>query len=301
MWHKFIGVIVFILLLVLNVSPVKANSAAPLYAIIVEIEGCDYENSDEFYNVDVLVNTTRYSSYNFLDSVNQYYTIEYPDYTDFDYLKVTEGDWVSYSAYFENADVNINVCYIELVDTLDFVNPILEIKVVYFNDLGETLFTSELININPELANSRIEGSILFNPTTLEVTNAITEYDNSSIFDTLQIIAMFTYASILFIPLLIYVSSLFEALISGFFKFKKIKRTSVFWLNIITQIIMYILFSKINLEYYVTLVIVEIAIYTSEYLVLIKVYKEEDKRKVLYFILIANTVTLLMGHLLGFY
>lgn len=301
MGYKIYFAMLVVFMIILNVMPVQANSAAPLYAIVVEIEGCTYENRETFNNIDVLFDKTSYNDSNVSETVNNDFLNYHPDYSNYDYMNDTSSNWISYGAYYKDAEIQYDGCYLELVNSLTFDLPILEIKIVNFNDLGETIFLSEIVDINPELANSRIEGSILFNPITFEITDTMEEYKPSSVFDNLELLVMAIFASLLFIPILILISSLTETILSIFFKFNNISKLSIFILNIFTQFLMYFAFSISNLPYYLSLVIIEIVIYSIEYLILINVFKEESNRKILYFVIVANTATLLLGHLLSLY
>lgn len=296
--------ILFIFMILSNIRAVEANSAAPVYVINVVIEGCMYDNNEGFHNIDILINKTSYESRNILDTVNENYIYFNPNYEDYEYMNDTDSDWISYAAYYKNADVQNDTCFISLIDVLSFDIPVLEIKIVYFNDLGETIHLSDVIEIDPEIAGIRIEGSIYFNPDTFEITNNIQideGYKPPLAIYFVGAIILSVWGSILMLPVLILFSSTLEALIAVAFRFKFKMVLTILVLNIFTQILMFIFFGIFDYPYYINLVILEIAIYLFEFLTLILIFKEIDKFKIFAFVIVANTFTLILGSIIGIY
>lgn len=295
--------IVSILMILSNIRAVDANAAAPIYLVKVAIEGCTTDNHEDFHNIDILINKTSYESRNILDTVNENYIYFNPNYEDYEYMNDTDMEWISYSAYYKNAEVQNDTCFISLIDVLSFDIPVLEIKIVYFKDLGETIHLSDVIEINPEIAGNRIEGSIYFNPDTYEIVNTIQIYDGYSyrILDHLGAFMLAVFGTILIIPALMLLSSIIEAIIAALFKFKFRMVIFVLILNLFTQVMMYVSFGIFTYPYLTSIIYLEISIYLFEFIVLILMFKKIDRIRIFTFIMIANTATLILGALLGVY
>ncbi len=299
---KVFSILLLLYFVGINIGPVSANSAAPKYSIVVIFEECSASTDAEYPKVDVLINKDTHDS-NIEENINATFKALFPDYHNYDYMNEVNSEWISYEAYYENADVSHGPCSYELVDVLSFDSPILEIKIIHYNDQGETIFLSDIIEIIPEIDGNGISGNIIFNTTTFEITNTIRNKENyfPGYFDYILILGLSYWGSIFLIPVLIMFSSLIETLIAVLFKFKLKMVLTILGLNVFTQLIMFMLFGTMNYPYAVTLIILEFFIYMFEFLVLTLMFNKINKKKILIYVFVANTVTLLLGSILGLY
>ncbi len=120
--------------------------AVPGIAIHIVSEEC---SSDEFTSgyIDLLVKREDIKN-PILSSPSPLFLSLFPEVEHIDYLGVDDTEWTSYLAYVSYAHVeSYGSCYVIFAAELDDYLNYSEVKIVFFNNFGETLYISDAIEL----------------------------------------------------------------------------------------------------------------------------------------------------------
>lgn len=105
----------------------------------------------------------------------------------------------------------------------------------------------------------------------------------------------FLLYGILFIALFIFLSAGIEVLIAIPFQFKGRRLGTIFLINVLTQLGMRSLHFLLPLPYLVNILLLEALVYTVEYCIYVRIFKDIPRRKILLYTVVANTASLAVG------
>jgi len=149
-----IALLLFLLIPTLNLRATPPRLYYGLSVIPVPESALIFDEESEKYvlngHFDLLVKKDDFPSHVFEDEVSALYQELFPDYQSHDYLN--DLDWISYLAYMKGASFTLEL---EPLDRPMFVfghmgsqyKTLNTIKLIYFNDLGETIFISNEVTI----------------------------------------------------------------------------------------------------------------------------------------------------------
>lgn len=158
-------VLIVIMIFMMSVFEVRGMEEGAREGIEVTIysEDCNYDDLLDGYHLDILVRRSQVLE-NVLTIQNASYQTTFGHIETIDYLLEDDAIWISYLAYVENANVygqgTCNQIFAYLNEA--YLNDS-EIKLVYFNDLGETIYLSGVITIPIAEPNETRHGKIIFN------------------------------------------------------------------------------------------------------------------------------------------
>jgi len=163
------------------------------------------------------------------------------------------------------------------------------VKIVLLDSDGKIVKISDSVNINPK------KTGFFMGRITYDAANNIVDapYYNSPFAFLFYI---FTGISVL---VRMCISSSVETLIAIPFKLKPLRK--VFAINIITQAFLVVFMSFCKLPYMWSLLIAEAVVYFAEFKILGFFYKDISTRKLVLFVIAANTISLLLGLALNSY
>ncbi len=154
MKKKLLLILLFLLFPMMSVQATPPRLYYALSVIPEPEESLIYDEVSEKYllegHFDLLVKKSDFPSHVFLDEVSPLYQELFPEYLSHEYLNGDE--WVSYLAYMKDASFTIDL---EPLDRPMFVfgymsgqyKTLKTIKLIYFNDLGETIAISDEVTI----------------------------------------------------------------------------------------------------------------------------------------------------------
>lgn len=172
--------LIFIALFLL-LSPMTVSASEPSAAdgiMIVPSNGNQcYDSFDNPFmgHIDILIYKDDYEDGIILNQINQEFTDLYENTENIEHLNNTE--WISYLAYYKDASVMVAdhcVMYLFADAVQDQYYNINRIKIVYFDDDGHTIFTTEEVEIiHPNAIQARF-GEITLNIESQTVQNSYT-------------------------------------------------------------------------------------------------------------------------------
>lgn len=295
MIKRIVRVVIFLLIVTLSSTEVSANSGPPVVGITISPNVCDLD--EETYesifpgNIDILVRVEDFDEGSFVPMTDQFKSY-YPFYEDIDYLDEIPTGWTSFSAYYvkEYKWGNLAwVCGMEFGDD-NLVKDMKYIRVVYFDDDGNTLFTSEDIKIPNVFFYQDMDSLIYLNTDNNTIETDIVPHTNPYLFlVVISVLALILY------------SVLIEVIVAVIFKLKNKKAIlNILLINLVTQVVMYVyffvIFDSFESRYYLHLFIYEIIVLIVEFAYLYWRLKPSIswKRLALY-VLISNVVSYLLG------
>ncbi len=104
-----------------------------------------------------------------------------------------------------------------------------------------------------------------------------------------------------FSGLIIFLSIITELLAALLFRFKKDYLLQIIIINLCTQIIMRILYIALPFTYLIETIILEVLVYSAEFLIYKKRFKETSTTKIAVYTVVANTLSLVFGIILDCY
>lgn len=159
MYHIIIIVFIFLMMPSLSVSATPP-SAAPGITFVIQSSQCT-ETGFNDGNFDLLVKREDVAG-KILSSESLLYQTLYGDIDSIEYLE-NDPLWISYLAYVENANVSYDgTCYISFAEGEDEFYMFDEVKLVYFDDLGNTLYISDSLEIVHPNSNQARFGEMVF-------------------------------------------------------------------------------------------------------------------------------------------
>lgn len=302
--YKYLKIILIVTIFVVVASTttnVSANSGPPIRGIMIEPDVCEIIYSEEYEgkvtvfpnNFDILVQIDNFDNTRFGEMTDQYKKA-YPFYEDIDYLKDMETGWTSFSAYYTNDEYFIEeepwgdgpYCGIHFGDYRE-VKIIESIKLVYFDDNGDTLYLSDELAVPDVLFYQDRNTIIYFNTTTLTI--------DSRLKPTIDILFMI---SVFF---LILYSVVIEIIVAVIFKFRTKKiLLNIILINVVTQITMYVyfywLYNPHGHSYSEHLMFYEIFVLIVEFLYLNWRFKKTITwKRLMFYVLVSNIVSYFLG------
>jgi len=206
-----------------------------------------------------------------------------------------EDGYVSYTFHYRGAQ-----CYIRIsksgrveffANSEEKLQRFQSIKIAVLDEQGNILQISEPFDPDPSalMAMNLGYANYDYEADTVEVPN----HSNETL--SLGIIGIYILISLAGVVVTVFV----EWLISHFFVSLLLYGKVIVWTNVITQLTMRILFvllySFLLPNYLLWTLLLEVAVYTAEYLVYCKRIPTAPKKTILTYVIVANTVTLLLG------
>jgi len=109
----------------------------------------------------------------------------------------------------------------------------------------------------------------------------------------------YVVVSALSVIMMILLSVFLEWLVAVLFKFSNKERVKILIVNVCTQVAMRLLYFVLPFSYVVETIILEALVYGSEILIYKKTFKEKTVGNVLVYTVVANTISLIIGLLVG--
>ncbi len=265
-----------------------------MIGITVEIDICEYDevNGETFEgNLDILVKIEDIGEDN-ITEINSRYKEEYPFYENIDYLQSIPSGWASFSGQYideESWGPADYVCGMKFGDNT-LVDEVKVIKVVYFDDEGNTLFMSDEV-IVPTVLFYQSRDSLLYLETE---TNTLHSYLEPRTNPYLLLTV------ILVLGLVIY-SIIIELVVALVFKLKSKKALlNIFAINLVTQLVMYgyfaVFFNRTYGNYTMQLLIYEVIVIIVEYLYLKwRLKSHYSTKRLLLYAVISNVISYGLG------
>lgn len=293
---KLLCLFMFLFLLIsMPVTKVTANSGPPIVGITIMPDVCDidYDTEEIMFpgNIDILVRLEDFADEDFGPMTSKFKEF-YPFYEDIDYLDSIPTGWTSFSAFYTREhkwDESIYWCGMEFAD-YRMVPDMEYIRVVYFDDEGNTLLLSDEIEI-PNVYFYQDMDSIIY----LNTTDNTIEVDMNPVTDGYFFLAVFAVLA------LILYSVFIEVITALVLKLRTKKALlNILLINFVTQALMYlyffVIFDGYTDQYYLHLFIYEILVLIVEFLYLNWRLKSQFtwKRLALY-VLISNIISYLLG------
>lgn len=155
-----IAVILFMMLPVFSVYGMEKPSEDAI-EIFIRTNDC-INDVLEGYHLDILVQKEDVPT-TLLESPNDTYLLLYGSIETIDYLEDDDPVWISYSAFVEGAKVyGAGTCYQMFAYMNDEYKHYSRIKIVYFDDFGDTIYMSDVIEIPIPEANMIRHGLLNF-------------------------------------------------------------------------------------------------------------------------------------------
>ncbi|MDY0075328.1 MAG: hypothetical protein WC992_01315 [Acholeplasmataceae bacterium] len=142
-------IIVLILLLSIPMLEVKATPPATPdgIQILISTSSCPIGEAFEGGYLDLLVKREEVTRYTF-DIPTQMYQDYFGHIETIDYLEDDDSIWMSYLAYVQGANIEgFGTCFQEFATQTDEYLAYNEVKLVYFDENGDTLYLSDPIEI----------------------------------------------------------------------------------------------------------------------------------------------------------
>ncbi|MFV0412284.1 MAG: hypothetical protein ACK5L3_03305 [Oscillospiraceae bacterium] len=283
------SLLAIVAVLIFSAVPVYANGPVPGPSLVIYF---DEKLPTDIAYVDLLVpievssndysefNRANGSKFNISDTsqIAQYNENGFVSYT-FHFKGASSGMVIQGPEYESSYSVRFETGLEDLESKIDYI------EVAFLNSQGDILHITEPIKIASTLK-GYFTGGIDINPNTFKVINN-GYYKN---------IWMFIVFPILMIPRMAF-SVILEVIIAYIFKLKPLRKIA--FLNIATQVILTFFMMATSLSYWQSLIVGELAVYLIEALVMLLAYKTYRKRRIITFVLVANTVTLCLGILLN--
>lgn len=281
------------LVLTLSFTEVNAGMEPDYPGVNVRISSDECNNNTAYTftgNVDLLINITDFNANLINDYISDDYKDTYPNYLNNEYLNNTE--WISYYAYYENAQVTHPTnCSIGFSSFTDHQNDLINIKLVYFDDAGNTVYTSEELNIEHASWYQIRSGNITFIMSSYRVDNSY-----SVIFDNFIILLAVLY---FILAILMSFTALVFGKALGLFK-NKLLKVSLYYvlyyfgmLYLLTFIETYVIGNNFNGEMYwmfILVLAVESVLHGFIH------GKGEERRPLIAYYLLINSIFIFFGY-----
>lgn len=298
-FKKLLLMFVYVSILVSSFAvPVSANSPAPAVYLTVTLSNLP----DDAVYADLLIKISP-DDPNFVETQpNDYWDATSKSTEIGDY---SEDGFRSFTFHYKNASSNIKIEHYGDLYFVDFCNGLeyhdyltqYENLRSHYRDVKIALLDKDLNFITVSEATQLPKEDNVF------VFDGEMHYDfdtNSLDFDT----RINPYSLIIggFFSILIMLSSVgVETLLAFFFKFKGKQVLTILVVNVCSQIIMRVLYFALPFTYLIETIILEILIYTIEFLIYKKCFKQVRTREIVCYTIIANTWSLILGILLDCY
>ena len=294
----FVFIIVYILVFS-SALPVFANAPMPADHLKVVLSNLP----DDAVYVDLLVkinqddpNFVDFQSNNYSDSVSK--ASEIVSYSD--------GSFYSFTFHYKNSKSNIKIehyyddlYYVDFCNGLNYQdyltqyeslrNHYRDVKVALLDKDFNIIVVSESIQLPKENNAFVFDGEIYFDFNT-----------NSLDFDT-RINPYFVVFGGFFSILIMLMSIGTETVISLLFGFRGRQTLTILIVNICSQIIMRLLYLVLPFTYLIETIVLEVCVYTAEFLIYKKYFKNISTIKIAGYTITANTLSLLLGIFLDCY
>jgi len=285
----FVAFVAGVFVFLFSATPVSANGPAPGPSIVVQFEGLPTDVAFVDLLVPIPTDSEYFQQYNeehgekyAIDAsspIVTYNTDGYYSYT-FHYLGASSGmelDGPHYDGPYYN--VQFETGSEDLEGKVDYI------KIALLDKDGNILHVTETVRI-ASTPTGYFDGVIRIDGNTFAITD-----DGQYTSPWMLIILPFRI-----LPRVAF-SVLVEVLIAYFFKISPLRR--VVLLNFATQIILTVFMVTTSLSYWTSLIVGEAIVYLVEGVAMLLLYKAMSKKRIIAFVLIANTVTLSLGILLN--
>lgn len=299
-FKKLFFVVVLVTILAFSfVLPVFANAPMPADHLTVVLSNLP----DDAVYVDLLVkisqddpNFVDFQSNDYSDSVSK--SSEIVGYSD--------GGFYSFSFHYKNSKSNIKIesyyddlYYVDFCNGSDYQdyltqyeslrNHYRDVKIAILDKDFNIIVVSESVQL-PEENNAFVfDGELYFDFNT-----------NSLDFDT-QINPYFIVFGGFFSILIILISVGIESVTSLLFGFRGRQTLTILIVNICSQIIMRLLYFVLPFTYVIETIILEVCVYTVEFFIYKKYFKDTSTIELVGYTITANTLSLLLGIFLDCY
>lgn len=279
--------------------PVFANAAAPADHLKIVLSNLP----DDAVYVDLLVkfrqddpNYVDYQSNSYSDSVSK--SSEIVSYCD--------GSFYSFTFHYKNSQSNIKIkpyyddlYYVDFCKGLEYrdyltqyenlLNNYRDVKIAILDKDFNIIFVSKVTQLPKENNALIFDGEIYFD-----------FIANSFNVDT-QINMYFIVFGSFFSILIMLISVATETIAALLFKFKGKRVVTIIIVNICSQVIMRLLYLALPFTYLIETIILEFFVYTAEFLIYKKHFKDTNTVKIVEYTITANTLSLLLGIFLDSY
>ena len=268
------------------VLPASANGPAPQPHFEVKLKNAPAEAC----YIDLFIEMTP-DDVNYTDNRENFPD---PSWGQLEVFSYRDNDYTSYTFHYRGAEGNIKIE---------------DGKVVFFQRTDENLkrFQSVMIVVLDEKGNiMTISEPFDPDPSGLMIMNlgyAIYDYETDTVEVPnesqagwmLSLLAVYLLISLAGVAVTVFVEWLIAHCFVSFLLYGKV----IVWTNVITQLTMRILFIALYMllwqSYWGLTILLEVAVYTAEYLVYCKRIPTAPKKTIFAYVAIANTVTLLLG------
>jgi len=276
-------------------TKVSANSGPPVIGVTVMPDVCE-EDPDTYEsifpgNIDILVRVEDFDSDDFGPMTDKFKAF-YPFYDDIEYLSNIPEGWISFSAYYTSTyrwGNSSHQCGMQFGKDEE-VRSMKYLKVVYFDDSGDTLFISDEVAVPNVLFYQDMDSIIYLNTTTNTLEpHMVPRTDPYLFLVVIAILALILYSVII------------EIIVAVVFKLRSKKALlNILLINFITQILMYfyffIVFDSYEANYHMQLIIYELIVLVIEFGYLYWRLKPDiTPKRIALYVFVSNLVSYLLG------
>ena len=165
----------------------------------------------------------------------------------------------------------------------DLLSNYRNVKIAFLDSRGNIISVSEKFKLPKESRWTIFAGYIQY------------DFDSGKIDLRTHINAYFIIFGVIYLVFFTIFSVGIETLIAVIFRFRRKEVGLVAAVNILTQGLMRLLYLLLPLSYFAATIILEALVYISEYIIFRKKMPEVKPSKILYFTIVANTVSLVSG------
>lgn len=278
-----------LLLTVLLALPVSANGPAPKSSFEVNLKNAPAEAC----YMDLLVEMTP-DDVNYTDNRENFPD---PSWAQQEIFSYSDNDYISYTFHYRGAEGNIKiengkVKFFERSE--ENLNRFQSVMIAILDENGSIMMISEPFDPDPSGTKVMNLGYAIYDyeADTVEVPNQ--PQPETPVTEITKILGMYVLGAIISAA----VGVLVEWLIARCFVSLLLYQKVIVLTNVITQLTRCILFMALIFlwqNYWFWTLLLEVAVYTGEYLVYCKRIPTAPKKTIISYVIIANTVTLLLG------
>ena len=300
MLKKMVFCIVIILLSCIFCTPVLANAAAPTEHITIKLTNIP----DNVVYADLLIKIDE-NDENFSE-INRLSLDENGLFDEAQIVTYNDNGFRSFTFHYHNAKSNIKINepypnydykYVDFCKGIEYREYLAQyedlrtnyksIKIALLNEQGDIVSISKQVELPEQSFSLLFFGTIEYDVAT---ENIVFVFEHNHLYILFSIVCIW--------PLLIFFSIGLEVLTAVIFKFRGEKLRTITKVNVLTQILMRILYLFLPFTYLVSTIVLEFLMYGGEFLFYKKSLKGEKTKRVLVYTVVANTISLLFGLLI---
>ncbi len=269
--------------------PVSANSPPPSPDLVVDLIGKPAEN---VAFVDILIplaaDAAEYSEYNPAAEG------KFPFGRDSEIVQYNKDGFISYTFHYDGAKSTIgfekapysSALYVRFENGSENLGKAVDsFKVAFLSAEGDAIYVSDVVQI-ADTFTGYFTGGVTIHAKTMQIVD-------DGFFVSPYMILFLPFRAI---PRVAF-SVLIEVLIAMLFKIRPLRKVVV--LNCITQFVLTIFMMTVPFSYWLSVLVGEVAVYLAEGIAMPRLYKNIEKKKLILYVLVANTATLCLGLLLN--